>query len=289
LCFVDFSTFNATQAQSSSQTSSYCPSGGQKFSAGITSTPYSLTFCLKVSPAATYSQSWMNSQSNAVNQQSGHFPCATESTYGSVCPVTIPSYFAPPYSEAFLGNNGFYTGIAGYPALIQTQDGGTSTPDVTLSFTNIQVLDSNGNAAQHWDLVTGDAESTDSSEYLVWSTCSSVTVPTPPAIATCASSSPVDFSLLPDNAGGTQAATIGNACAYGSAISGTAYSGTFLTGVPASGATGSNTVECAASVSSDKTGTVMLEAPTPTTLNVTLGENAVGYGIQAVFLGILLP
>lgn len=295
LCFVDFSSFNPALAQSSSQSSPYCPSGGQKFSAGIASTPYSLNFCLKVSPAASYTQSQMDSSSNSVNQQNGHTNCALASLhgapyYGSVCPVSLPSYYSPTYgSEAFLGNNGFYTGIPGSPGLIQTQDGGTATADVTLSFTNIQVLDSNGSAAQNWQLITGDAESTDSNEFLVWSTCSSVTVPVPPSIATCASSSSVDFSLFPDTNISSQAAAIGNACPYGSAISGTAYTKTFLTGVPASGSPGGNTVECAASSSSNKTGTVMLEAPTPTTLTITLGENAVGDGIQAVFVGILLP
>ena len=290
LCFVDFSAFNPALAQSSTQSSPYCPSGGQKFSAGIASTPYALIFCLKVSPAATYTPSQMNTSSNSLNQQNGHTHCAVAASYGSVCPVSLPSYYSPTYgSEAFLGNNGFYTGIPGAPGLIQTQDGGTATADVTLSFTNIQVLDSNGNAAQNWQLITGDAESTDSSEFLVWSTCSSVTVPVPPRIATCASSSSVNFKLFPNNNLSTQAAAIGNACAYGSTIPGTAYAGTFLTGVPASGSFGGNTVECAASVSSNKTGTVMLEAPTPTTLNVTLGENAVGNGIQAVFVGILLP
>lgn len=289
LCFVDFSALNVNQAQSSTESSAYCPSGGQKFSAGIASTPYSLTFCLMISPAATYSQTEMDTSSYSVDTRSTSSHCVAASSYGSACPVQIPTYFAPPSSEAFLGNNGFYTGIAGHPALESTQSGGTLTPDVTLSFTKIQLLDSNGNAAQKWVLVTGDSESTDQNEYLVWSTCSSVTVPTPPSVATCASSSLVHFSLLPDSPGGTQAATIGNACAYGQTISGTTYSGTFLTGVPASGAAGSNTVECAASVSSDKTGTVMLKAPSPTTLNVTLGENAVGDGLQAFFLGILLP
>lgn len=43
-------------------------------------------------------------------------------------------------------------------------------------------------------------------------------------------------------------------------------------------------VECAADVTEDKTGTVMLEAPEPTNLTV----NMVGTGLQAIFLGFLL-
>ncbi len=81
----------------------------------------------------------------------------------SVSPHAIPTYFAPPTSEAFLGNNGFYTGIPAHPALYQTSSGTT-----TVTITNIQVLDSNGNPASGWELVTGDAESTDAGESLSW-------------------------------------------------------------------------------------------------------------------------
>jgi len=48
---------------------------------------------------------------------------------------------------------------------------------------------------------------------------------------------------------------------------------------------GTTTVTCGASVSSDKTGTVMVAALAPTTLTVTLD----GAGLQAIFLGVLLP
>jgi hypothetical protein len=44
-------------------------------------------------------------------------------------------------------------------------------------------------------------------------------------------------------------------------------------------------VECRATVPSEKTGTVMLQAPAPTFLTV----NMVGAGLEAVFLGLLLP
>ena len=47
---------------------------------------------------------------------------------------------------------------------------------------------------------------------------------------------------------------------------------------------GAQEVECAAGVDEDKTGTVMLQAPEPTTLTV----NMVGTGLQAIFLGFLL-
>ncbi|MGP8162399.1 MAG: beta strand repeat-containing protein [Acidimicrobiales bacterium] len=188
----------------------------QTMTAGITNTPYVLSFCLSETSSA-----------------------------GAVIPYPIPTYFDPQQSEAFLGNNGFYTGIPGDPALYQNTEGSLSY----VYFTNIQLLDSNGNAATNWELVTGDAESTDTGEDLIWT-------------------SNQDLSLLPDS----PTSPIGNACAGSSSPAG-------LTGV------GTTTVECGASVSSDKTGTVMLEAPAPTTLTVTLN----GAGLEAIFLGVLLP
>jgi hypothetical protein len=53
-----------------------------------------------------------------------------------------------------------------------------------------------------------------------------------------------------------------------------------LTGV------GTQTVVCNALTSSDKTGTLMLEAQQPSNLTVTMYTNG---GRQAMFLGLLLP
>jgi prepilin-type N-terminal cleavage/methylation domain-containing protein len=70
LCFVDFNAYNGSPTS--------CPGspGYQEISAPIANTPYTMTFCLNVSGA-------------------------------SVSAHAIPTYFAPPTSEAFLGNNGF--------------------------------------------------------------------------------------------------------------------------------------------------------------------------------------
>jgi len=247
LCFVDFTPLNPAQAASTTPTSS-CPEGGQAISAVISGTPDTMSFCLLVVPVVQ--------PTPIVNNTAGS--CATAASYGPVCAGAIPTYFAPPTSEAFLGNNGFYMGISGRPALYQTTQGETTTLDIT----NIKVLDSNGNAATGWSLVTGDAESTDQGESLTWSTCSSI----PTGSSTCSSS--IDLSVLAN----TPTSSIGNDC-------GTTGGGTSLTGV------GTNTVVCAATVSSDKTGAVMLSAPTPTTLTVSL----VGTGLQAIFIGLLLP
>ena len=101
--------------------------------------------------------------------------------------------------------------------------------------------------------MSGDAESTDAGESITWT-------------------SDQPLNLLPNS----PTSEIGNACAAPTTANPLAVS---LTGV------GTTTVECAATVSSDKTGTVMVEAQAPTTLTVTM----VGSGLQAMFLGFLLP
>ena len=81
---------------------------------------------------------------------------------------TIVAASAPTYPEAFLGNtlNGqsFYTNIPGKPALYQVAQG-TQT---NINITNIQVTDENGNQATGWWFVTGDAETTDTTESITW-------------------------------------------------------------------------------------------------------------------------
>jgi hypothetical protein len=205
LCFVDFTKYNAAQAAAP---------GCQPISAGITNTPFTMTFCLSVSG-------------------------------GPVAPASIPTYTNPPTSEAFLGNNGFYTGIPGNPAFYQT----TQHTTTTVTLTNIKVLDANGTPATGWGIVTGDAESTDANESMTWT-------------------SDQVLNLIPNS----PSSAIGNACAAPTSPDG-------LTGV------GTTMVECAATVSSDKTGTVMLQAAAPTTLSVQM----VGDGLEAMFIGLLLP
>jgi hypothetical protein len=209
LCYVDFSSYNYLA------TPPGCGGNAAAFpmAAAITNTPYVLSFCIA-------------------------------QTGATVAPAAIPTYNAAPVSEAFLGNNGFYTNIPGDPALYQTTEGTTST----ISLTNIKLLDANGDAATGWQLATGDAESTDAGESITWK-------------------SDQDMNLLPN----TPTSQYGNACL-------TSTLGNDLTGV------GGMTVECAAGVSSDKTGTVMLSAPAPTTLSATM----VGAGLEAIFVGVLL-
>lgn len=236
LCFVDFTPWS-TQTGAKNISCNPAQSGFSTpvpMAAGIASTPFTLSFCISASP-----NSGAMSQGGRVG-------------YDDIAAVPLPTYASPPTSEAFLGNNGFYTGVSGNPALY-TIDGGTTA---TINITNIQVLSSNGVAATSWELVTGDAESTDPNESITWT-------------------SNQDLSLLPNS----PSSPIGNACESVGQYAPPAYNPNFLTNV------GKTTVTCSANTSRDHTGTVMLEATTPSSLTVTLN----GSGLQATFLGVLLP
>ncbi len=235
LCFANFSSYNYSQYTVSPNPAhsplSPAPSNCQQMTEGIANTPFTLSFCL-----------------------------STSSSVGAVVPWVIPTYptaICTPTStsEAFLGNNGFYTGIPGDPALYE--DCLPSSPYYAngalayIYISNIQLLDQNGRPATNWELVTGDAETTDTGEYTIWTANE-------------------DLNLLPNS----PTSLYGNAC-YDS----NDPNDDGLTGV------GTPTVECASSVTTNKTGTVMLEAPAPTSLTVTMK----GAGLQAIFLGVLLP
>jgi prepilin-type N-terminal cleavage/methylation domain-containing protein len=250
LCFADFSGFNAA--------SYLYPAACDPITRPIAGTPYTLSFCLRVNST-------------------------------SVAPAAIPTYYSPSGnssqgSEAFLGNNGFYTGITGDPALYTDVQGAV----VTAYFTNIQVLDSAGNPATGWTLVTGDAESTDGGEWNVYT-------------------SNLNWSILPNNGSSD---LWGNAC-YDTGDAGNngvlQYTGPSPLTTPATAtsvaadraalsinsttyATGVPSILCESSTSLNKTGTLMLQAQEPSnssaaqTLTVTMN----GTGLQAIFLGVLL-
>ena len=153
LCFVDFTPFNYAlynvNPNPANSPLSTPPSSCQQMTAAVTGTPYVLSFCMSTSSSGTASAGMPGSPGP-----------------GAVVPYPIPTYFDPPVSESYLGNNGVYTGIQGEPALYQNSDNGGVTSYVY--FSNIKLLDSNGNAATSWELVTGDAESTDQGESIAW-------------------------------------------------------------------------------------------------------------------------
>jgi prepilin-type N-terminal cleavage/methylation domain-containing protein len=243
LCFADFAGLTNIPLQSSGT----C----QSVSRPIANTPYTLNFCIAVSPA-------------------------------NVQPATIPTFYNPQgdNSEAFLGNNGFYTGIPGDPALYQTSGGVT-----TVYITNVQVLDAAGQPATGWTLVTGDAESTDSGEWMVFQ-------------------SNLNWSVLPNN--GVAANPWGNAC-YDTNYSGNNGALQYTGAMPPSDATvasstaalsinsttfatGASSILCASSIQLNKTGTMMLQAQEPTGSSAaqTLTVSMRGTGLEAMFLGVLV-
>jgi hypothetical protein len=175
----------------------------------------------------------------------------------SVTGTPVSPHIFPTWTNAFLGNlsstgQPFYTGVPGSPAIYQTGPGTT-----TVYLTGITVTTSNGTRATGWSIVTGDAETTDVGESITWT-------------------SDQPFSLLPNS----PTSQVGDACSDPTSPDGV------LPQSMLSGGT-SLTVECASSqsVSQPRTGTVMLEAPAPSTLTDTL----VGGGLEGVFIGLLIP
>ncbi|WP_328608846.1 LPXTG cell wall anchor domain-containing protein [Amycolatopsis sp. NBC_00345] len=152
---------------------------------------------------------------------------------GPVAPNSLPTY-----SAAYLGNSGHYTGVPGKPALYQTANSTTTVA----ALTDIVATDASGAVVKGYGLVGADAESTDPSESIEWT------------------SSSVLESLTADSSG----PGIGNACGGG------------YTGV------GTTTVRCVGRTSSNKTGTAILSADDPTSFTQRMvggGRQAVGFGV----------
>jgi len=266
LCFVDLSAWNAQ----SSNPNVTCPTGSIGISAAVANTPYTMTFCISVQSTTS-----SGTAITGTTDGSSANPDPAEVGFDDIAAVSLPTYFNPPTSGAFLGNNGFYTGVPGNPAFYTIGQGSTST----ITITNVQVLNSNGSPATGWDLVTGDAESTDSGESITWTTCPTITTATGGGYtgSGCTASDP-NLYILPNS----PTSQYGNACDEPTSAN---YANVDLV------TPGTQSVECAATVNSDKTGTVMLEATVPTSVaaipNLTVRQ--VGTGLQAIFLGLLLP
>jgi prepilin-type N-terminal cleavage/methylation domain-containing protein len=164
-------------------------------------------------------------------------------------------WYLPTWPQAFLGNsiNGvpFYTGIPGDPALYQRVSAGA--PSV-VTFSNISVVSPTGALATGWEVVSADAESSDKGESITWTSNAILTV-------------------IPNGESG-QTQPVGNACQNG-----------VPPGLVGSGTT---TVSCSGGTtetSGTKTGTAMVWAAAPTTLQVTM----VGAGLEAMTFGMWLP
>jgi len=245
LCFVDFSNWNT-------QTGTACAGGGIEMSAGVAKSPFTMTFCVSVAGVQCPANGGATISGYHTDSSDGH----TYVDYNDIHAVAIPTWQDGQNGQSFLGNidpattppTPFYTGIPGNPALYT----GLECSTAVVTITSIAVTDSAGNPATGWSLVTGDAESTDNTEAITWT-------------------SDQNLNLLPN--GIDPALPFGNACNSG-------------TSTPNLTGTGTKTVQCMQTVSTNtKTGTVMLSASTPTSLTVTLQ----GAGLQAMFMGLLLP
>lgn len=268
LCFAGFTTKIIDNAEAGTAPNSDCatPTVGTNVSVAVPG-GYTMSFCLSV-------------------------------TLGNSGDSVIASPF-PTWPGAFLGNdiNGtpFYTGVGCpdsdppttdasgtvqgttsciNPAIYQQTSGATDT--VTAS--NIIVTAPGGGDATNYEVVTADAETTDPTEYLIWT--SSLPV-----------SSPLTFTQVPD----TPSSPEGGACnetnltgTAGEAVS----NGLGLTGV------GTDQVECVSTWQSEaaypRTGTVLLELSPSTntsgvTQPVTITAQLHGAGYEGVAFGLLLP
>jgi prepilin-type N-terminal cleavage/methylation domain-containing protein len=287
LCFADFTTLNYNQT-----------SGCQNFKLLIENSSDYLTFCV--------------SQTGTL----GSNPAGPASATDTVRPQSIPTYYLPGNggfdSEAFLGNNGFYTGIPGEPALSQRPQpnycNGNCTWDpgnrvfTTISFTNVEVTNAQGQAQSGWTLVTGDAESTDTDGWLLFQDANvpwSILPNSPSSLWGNSCYDTQDGTNTPADSGvytwsPTTPPTVGQvnvtngppSNTYAQPLPASAYSATSTPPY----ATSSNGILCESNIQLNKTGSLMLAAPEPSNSNaaqnLTVSLNGEGY--QAIFLGVLL-
>ena len=95
LCFADFTNYNFTAATTGTCSPPGLPTqAGQLYELPIDNTPYTLSFCLQVTSSAN-----------------------------NLIASVLPTYYNPSGddSEAFLGNNGFYTGTRWKTRFVQDQ------------------------------------------------------------------------------------------------------------------------------------------------------------------------
>ena len=200
----------------------------------------------------------------------------------------VAPYALPTWTDGFLGNsiNGipFYTDVdnsSGQPAdaaLYQSCEGSSSTCDVdgatvnnvwggvtTITISDITVVSADGNPATGWEFVSADAESTDSGESITWTSDRNL------------------YDIPNGEAGDSASDPIGNACNSGAGVSGTTSTGTSLTAAQIFAGTGATTIVCDGDSNGVKTGTLMVEALTPTSMTVTM----VGTGLEGISLGLL--
>ena len=161
-----------------------------------------------------------------------------------------------------------------------------------MNFTAIQVLNAAGQPATGWTLVTGDAESTDTNEWMIFQNNSGVnwSVLDNNGLSDPYGNSCYDTNDLPNNVGFMQYTPN----AKYPLVAGSPIPTQDKSTLPANGATfpktGTTSVLCEASQQLNKTGTLMLSAAVPSaasSMSITVSMYGTGYG-EAMFLGVLL-
>lgn len=158
---------------------------------------------------------------------------------------------------AFLGRNGFYTGVQGEPAIYQAVDAGGGTSTVNLR--NIKLMGPSGQEVRNYSIVVADAESTDANESLIWSTTGAgfLWLPNTPTLPL------------------TKNRVMGNACSTAA--------------TPAWNSTAASSSASCTSATSKKDGTAMLHTAPPTNPNVSFDvtQSMTGGGKQGVAFGVI--
>ncbi len=249
LCWLDFSVGGAPL------TTEYRSTGNNTYASVLGAAYGSVTSASQLTSANGKLYGNVSNYPLTVTLSGGYELTANLSITGSNAAGRVVSgHSFPTWGGAFLGNAGFYSGVAGNPALYQSGNGGQTT--VTLSQIT---LTSAGVATKGYSMVVADSETTDSGEEISWSRQGGT-----------------NFAWLPNTPGATtQAGTMGNACpaAFTPAINGTA-----------------TTASCAANTSSTKTGTPMLQVSpsatgsTPFSITTTMK----GSGLQGTAFGIII-
>ena len=250
LCFIDFKPLTVA----ANQTSATSP-GSMAMTVAIPG-GYVLSFTISITNEGSYPVTgfkfWTWGGAFMGNANNG-IPFYT----GVGCLSTDPTTYVS-------GGTTYGTDSCTDPALYQTVSDNSITNVITIG--SISLLDPEGVAATGWQLVSGDAESTDPKENLTWT-------------------SNQNWSQIPNGQGAGSEGDACNAPTSGPGPGGSpGIGGSYiLSGV------GSNTVTCKSSwqdsSTTPRTGAVMLETPTPTTVSVQLQ----GAGLQGVFFGLMLP
>lgn len=181
----------------------------------------------------------------------------------------------PTWTSAFLGNNNFYIGVDGEPALSQIieEDANVAQRTTTATLSNIQMFDRDNNRVLEFALVVADAESTNNKESITWSHNNGAGFKWLP-------NDPVAWNSATTDLARKQAA-VGNACNATSANQ--FYKNTPPAGLP-------QTRDCKADSGQPTplTGTPMLQiSPVNTSSNFQVSQAMLGNGLQSVAFGVI--